>query len=126
LDEWPEDAMLEYENQMLEFMESKHSDTLNDIKEKEDISDETDEKLKKALDEGNATALEREAHTVKGAGVNMGADKFGELALALERKGKSGSLEGAQDMLAELEAEFRRVNDFLEEQVIIVENELIE
>jgi len=83
-------------------------------------------RLKKALDEGNATALEREAHTVKGAGVNMGADKFGELALALERKGKSGSLEGAQDMLAELEAEFRRVNDFLEEQVIIVENELIE
>jgi HPt (histidine-containing phosphotransfer) domain-containing protein len=76
-------------------------------------------RLKKAIDEGNATALEREAHTVKGAGSNMGADKFSELALALERKGKSGSLEGAQDMLTELEAEFRRVKDFLEEQVIL-------
>ena len=70
--------------------------------------------LKKAIDEGNATALEMEAHTVKGAGVNMGANKFGELALALETKGKSGSLEGAQDKLIELEAEFQRVKLFLE------------
>ena len=51
LDEWPVEAVGEYESQMLEFMESKHSDILNDIKEKEDITDETDEKLKKALDE---------------------------------------------------------------------------
>ena len=60
-----------------------------------------------------------EAHTVKGAGLNLGANKFGELSLALERKGKSGSLEGAQDMLTKLEVEFRRVKDFLEEQVIL-------
>ncbi len=51
LDEWPVEGVGEYESQMLEFMESKHSDILNDIKEKEDITDETDEKLKKALDE---------------------------------------------------------------------------
>ena len=78
--------------------------------------------LKKAIDEGNATALEMEAHTIKGAGVNMGANKFGELALALETKGKSGSLEGAQDKLTELEVEFHRVKDFLEEQMNLVEN----
>ena len=36
---------------MLEFMESKHPEILKAIKEMEDISDETDEKLKKALDE---------------------------------------------------------------------------
>jgi len=52
----------------------------------------------------------------------MGANKFGELALALETKGKSGSLEGAQDKLTELEAEFQSVKAFLEEQVILVEN----
>jgi F-type H+-transporting ATPase subunit alpha len=51
LDEWPVGAVGEYESQMLEFMESRHSDILNDIKEKEDITDETEEKLKKALDE---------------------------------------------------------------------------
>ena len=43
----------------------------------------------------------------------MGANKFGELARALEMKGRSGSLKGAQDMLTELEAEFQRVKEAL-------------
>jgi F-type H+-transporting ATPase subunit alpha len=51
LDEWPEEAVGEYEKQMLEFLESKYSDILSDMKEKEDITDETAEKLNKALDE---------------------------------------------------------------------------
>jgi len=51
LDEWPVDAVSAYEKQMLEFMESKHPDLLADMAEKKDISDETSDKLKKALDE---------------------------------------------------------------------------
>jgi F-type H+-transporting ATPase subunit alpha len=51
LDKWPESAIADYEKQMLEFMESKHSDVLKDIKETGDISEETDGKLRKALDE---------------------------------------------------------------------------
>jgi len=37
-----------------------------------------------------------------------------DVAQALERKGRSGSLEDAQNMLTELEAEFQRVKLFLE------------
>lgn len=70
--------------------------------------------LKKAIDEEKASDLEREAHTIKGAGLNIGAHKLGEFALALEKKGRSGSFEDAQNMLAELEAEFQRVRLFLE------------
>jgi len=51
LDEWPAEAVSEYERQMLEFMESKYSDILGEIKEKAEISDELEEKMKKALDE---------------------------------------------------------------------------
>ena len=51
LDKWPEDAVAEYEKQMLEFMTSKYADVLADIKDKGDISAETDGKLKKALEE---------------------------------------------------------------------------
>jgi len=51
LDKWPENSVLEYEKQMLEFMGSKYADVLADIKEKGDISEETDGKLKKALEE---------------------------------------------------------------------------
>jgi F-type H+-transporting ATPase subunit alpha len=51
LDEWPVEAVSIYEKQMLEFMESKHSDLLGEIKDKKDISDDLEEKLKAALDE---------------------------------------------------------------------------
>ena len=51
LDEWPVEAVSEYERQMLEFMASKHSDLLGKIKEQAEISDELEEILKKALDE---------------------------------------------------------------------------
>ncbi len=51
LDEWPEEAMNEYEKQMLEFMGSKYGDLLGEIKEKGEITDELEEKIKKALDE---------------------------------------------------------------------------
>jgi F-type H+-transporting ATPase subunit alpha len=45
------EAVFDYETQMLEFMGSKHSDLLGEIKDKEDISDELEEKLTAALDE---------------------------------------------------------------------------
>ncbi|MFP3928780.1 MAG: F0F1 ATP synthase subunit alpha [Desulfobacteraceae bacterium] len=51
LDQWPEEAVLEFETQMLEFMDSKHPELLQEIKEKGDISDELNDKLAKALDE---------------------------------------------------------------------------
>ena len=51
LDEWPEEAVADYEKQMLEFLESKYSDILSEIKEKGALSDELQEKMKKALDE---------------------------------------------------------------------------
>ena len=51
LDEWPEEAVADYEKQMLEFLESKYSAILSEIKEKGVLSDELQEKLKKALDE---------------------------------------------------------------------------
>jgi F-type H+/Na+-transporting ATPase subunit alpha len=51
LDEWPVEAVSNYETQMLEFMGSKHSDLMGEIKDKKDISDELEEKLKAALDE---------------------------------------------------------------------------
>ncbi len=54
LDEWPVEAVSSYEKQMLEFMESKHADILQEIKEKNDISDELEEKMKAALDEFKA------------------------------------------------------------------------
>jgi F-type H+-transporting ATPase subunit alpha len=51
LDEWSVEAVAEYEKQMLEFMESKYADLLKELKDENQISDELEGKLKKALDE---------------------------------------------------------------------------
>jgi F-type H+/Na+-transporting ATPase subunit alpha len=51
LDEWPVEAVSAYEKQMIEFMEAKHGDILKEIKEKGQISDDLEAKIKKALDE---------------------------------------------------------------------------
>ncbi len=51
LDEWPEDAIAEYEKQMLEFAESKYPEIFKDIDKTDDITAETDAKLRKMLDE---------------------------------------------------------------------------
>ena len=51
LDEWPADAVSEYEQQMLEFLATKHSEILQEIKDTNDIKDDVAEKLKKALDD---------------------------------------------------------------------------
>jgi len=51
LDEWPVDAVSDYEKQMLEFMGNKHPKLLEEIKTKGEIGDALVEDLKKALDE---------------------------------------------------------------------------
>jgi F-type H+-transporting ATPase subunit alpha len=51
LDQWPVEAVSEYEKQMLEFMDGKHPDLLQEIKDQGDISDELESKLRAALDE---------------------------------------------------------------------------
>jgi F-type H+-transporting ATPase subunit alpha len=51
LDEWPENAVADYEKQMLDFMDSKNSELLKAIKEKQEIDDDLEGKLTKALDE---------------------------------------------------------------------------
>ena len=51
LDEWPVEAVSDYEKQMLEFLRNKHPEILTEIKEKNDLSEELEEKMIKALDE---------------------------------------------------------------------------
>ena len=51
LDEWPEEAVSDYEKQMVDFLETKHPEILKEIKEKNEINDELEEKMKKTLDE---------------------------------------------------------------------------
>jgi len=70
--------------------------------------------LREAIEAGDAGAVERSAHTLKGSAGNMGASRMSEAAARLQDAAAAGDLEGASGMLDELEAEYGRAKPALE------------
>jgi HPt (histidine-containing phosphotransfer) domain-containing protein len=66
-----------------------------------------------ALQDQDASRLGRIAHNLKGISLNFSADAVAELALRLEEMGKRENLTGASGLVAQLEAEVRRLQDYL-------------
>jgi HPt (histidine-containing phosphotransfer) domain-containing protein len=64
--------------------------------------------LRAAALAGDASAVREHAHSLKGAARSFGAAEMGELALRLEQESAAGSLAGAQDLIAALEAALER------------------
>ncbi len=60
------------------------------------------EKIDKAIRNQNAAALHDAAHAYKGAVNHFAAAKVRELAFRLEKKGRSGNLEGAETLFVQL------------------------
>jgi two-component system, sensor histidine kinase and response regulator len=60
--------------------------------------------LRDAAAQGDAYALERNAHSLKGMVANFQADSAVDAALTLERMGRVGDLTGAHDCLRRLES----------------------
>ncbi|MDP1827301.1 MAG: Hpt domain-containing protein [Archangium sp.] len=63
----------------------------------------------KAIDAGDAVAVKRAAHRLKGALVSLGARPSTERARALEACGGAGELATAPDLYAQLETEMARL-----------------
>jgi HPt (histidine-containing phosphotransfer) domain-containing protein len=70
--------------------------------------------LQGAVHRSEGEACRDLAHRIKGASVNLGAEKMGNLATALEEAGRSGNFGQAPGMLKELATEFERVRRDLE------------
>jgi CheY-like chemotaxis protein len=73
--------------------------------------------LKDFLDRGDITGVERQAHTIKGASANIGAEALRALAFELEKSGKTGDLAGIQERMGDLEAEFGRLREVLQKEI---------
>jgi HPt (histidine-containing phosphotransfer) domain-containing protein len=69
-----------------------------------------------ALSEASAARLERAAHMLKGSCANFGATSMQDACARLEALGRSGSLAGADEILAEVEKEFQYVQLALERE----------
>ena len=70
--------------------------------------------LKTAIEEGNAEALQREAHTLKGSAANLSADNIAVAALRLEQMGREKDLTAGEQRFGELEAELTRFEAYLD------------
>ena len=60
--------------------------------------------------------LARAAHTLKGSCANFGAERMREACLRLEQLANGGSIEGADEMLTQIEKEFNYVRLALERE----------
>jgi PAS domain S-box-containing protein len=73
--------------------------------------------MKEALARGDAEALKREAHNLKSSSANLGALQLSSFCKDLEILGRSGELQGAQELMEKAEAEFERVRTALESEI---------
>lgn len=65
--------------------------------------------LKKALSEGNAHIVIKEAHSIKGGAANLTAYGLSGCASELERLAGGGSLMGGMEVIKRLELEFQKI-----------------
>jgi two-component system, sensor histidine kinase and response regulator len=66
------------------------------------------EAIRAAIATGDAERLRKAAHSLKGSSANLGVRLVSALGAELERTGRSGTVEGADAMLVQLEHEYER------------------
>jgi len=85
----------------------------------EDYMDNSEENLKAiryAIQAKDTVTVVRTAHTLKGASSNIGAVNMTELSDQLEHLGRGKTLEGAVELIDQLEVEFVEVKCELEKE----------
>lgn len=71
-------------------------------------------RLERAVKAQDDEAIRREAHTIKGAAANIGAEQLRDCALGLERAGNAQEYEFVRERVTELRAAFDEVRLFIE------------
>jgi len=69
--------------------------------------------MRSALDAGDVKTLTRAAHTLKSSSANLGASRLSGICFELEKLGRSGSLEGAESLIASTGEAFGQVREVL-------------
>ena len=78
-------------------------------------SPELIEEMRNGLTAGETERVRRAAHSLKSNSASFGADRLAGAARELEMMAKSGSLEGVESKLSEVEAEYAQLLPLLEE-----------
>ena len=75
--------------------------------------------LKGALDAGDSRAVERHAHSIKGAAANVSAEALRTVALTVEQAGTAGDMEAARSLAPRIERAFERLKAVLASELTI-------
>jgi len=75
------------------------------------------QELKDSLEADRLTDAERQAHTIKGAAANLGAEALRGIAFEMEKYGKAGDLSAIRDRMSELELQFEALKEVLKKEV---------
>ncbi len=78
------------------------------------MSEEGRAELLEVLQEGDARAVERAAHTLKGASANVGANVLAEVCAEIETHARQEQLQGAAVLTEQFETEFSRARAALQ------------
>jgi PAS domain S-box-containing protein len=73
------------------------------------------ESLRGYLAAGDITGVERQAHTLKGASANLGGEVLRAVAFEMEKAAKDGNLKYATAQLTELENQFNRLKEAMDD-----------
>jgi diguanylate cyclase (GGDEF)-like protein len=73
--------------------------------------------MHEAVASRNAQVLADSAHSVKGSAMNFGANKLANLCRKLEELGRSGSIDGATELLQSVASEYEMVKSVLRHEV---------
>lgn len=74
------------------------------------------EKIVAGVAAGDAEAIFHSAHQLKGGSGSLGATQLADFAYQIEQLGKSGTTDGVAELLQKLQAEYRAVTAFLDQQ----------
>jgi CheY-like chemotaxis protein len=75
--------------------------------------------LQESLDAGDVAVTERQAHTIKGASANVGAERLRAVASEMEQAAKARDLGAVQARMADLERQFEAVKDAMEQHLAL-------
>lgn len=76
------------------------------------------EQMRRQITAQRLPELQRAAHTLKGNSFQLGANALGDICFTMEKLAKSGSIDGAADLLVQIEQEFQRVKQELENRYL--------
>jgi CheY-like chemotaxis protein/HPt (histidine-containing phosphotransfer) domain-containing protein len=76
------------------------------------------ELLKNFLEAGDGPGTARQAHSIKGASANVGGEALRAVAFAMEQEAKAGDLKSVAVRLPELENQFARLKDCMNETIL--------